>query len=237
MNDELEIVVPLGALHARDAAARCVELLSREGVATKSLSVNESQVDRALRNTGMKFFEITDGARTVGYSPVKNHDLAFFSVERPHDAERWVRDLTSQSVLISARTFCAEYERWENAEDPLVFEAEGRAMPALPMKSNGLPPPLDQMVFDTSRNPGRRVLRNGFVEAIGHRMWLGPEFFRRVPESERAAIEAATFVRVATSPEEWLELVASAGPFRDHSSADLQQRLRALVFAVDDDGS
>jgi hypothetical protein len=103
-------------------------------------------------------------------------------------------------------------------------------MEGLPMKSNDLPPPLDQMIVDTSRNPGRRILRDGYVEAIGHRMWLGPEFFRRVPGVSREAVLSTPWLKVTERPDGILELVAQDEPFVDDSTADLQNRLRRLLF-------
>jgi hypothetical protein len=98
------------------------------------------------------------------------------------------------------------------------------------MKSNGLPHPLDQMIVDTSHNPGRRLLRDGYVEAIGHRMWLGPEFFRRVPGASREAVLSTGHVRVAEAPGGVVEVLAHDTPFVDETTADLQCCLRQLLF-------
>ena len=103
-------------------------------------------------------------------------------------------------------------------------------MDGLPMKSNGLPFPLEQQVVDTSRNPGRRVLRQGYVEAIGHRMWLGPEYFARVPGADRDAIVNAGWLQVTEGDNGILEIVASDEPFTDEGAADIQNRLRRLLF-------
>ena len=44
------------------------------------------------------------------------------------------------------------------------------------MISNGLPPPLEQLNIDTSQNAGVRKLCEGYVEAIGAKMWLTDSF-------------------------------------------------------------
>jgi hypothetical protein len=103
-------------------------------------------------------------------------------------------------------------------------------MAGLPMKSNDLPPPLDKMIVDTSRNPGRRILRDGHIEAIGHRMWLGPEFLARVPGADRKSILAARELRVTERPDGLLEIVAQDAPFIDTTTAEKQDRLRRLLF-------
>lgn len=105
-------------------------------------------------------------------------------------------------------------------------------MASLPMKSNDLPPPLDQMIVDTSRNPGRRVLRDGYVEAVGHRMWLGPEYFVRVPGADRDGIRNADWLKVTELEGGVMEVTAAPEPFTDDSTADLQDRLRKLLFST-----
>ena len=92
------------------------------------------------------------------------------------------------------------------------------------------------MIVDISGNPGRRILRDGYVEAIGHRMWLGPGFFRRVPGASREAVTSASWLKVAERPDGILELVAQEEPFVDASTADLQNRLRRLLFPTTADG-
>ncbi|WP_240791765.1 MULTISPECIES: hypothetical protein [Pseudomonas] len=62
-----------------------------------------------------------------------------------------------------------DYDFWQNATDPLEYECAGRSLFGLPMKSNGLPPPLDQMEIDTSGNPGRNVLGKGILRRLAAR--------------------------------------------------------------------
>ena len=164
---------------------------------------------------------------------MQNYQLAFLAVDGvEHQMERgWVEAIAAIAPLISARTYDSKYEYWQNAEDPLIYETEGRSMEGLPMKSNELPPPLDQMIVDTSHNPGRKILREGYVEAIGHRMWLGLEFFRRVPGVRRDALLAESWLHVVELDNNVLELTAHKKPFVDETTAEIQNRLRALLFS------
>ena len=98
------------------------------------------------------------------------------------------------------------------------------------MRSNDLPAPLDQMVVDITGNPGRRILRNGYVEAIGQRMWLGPEYFARVPGVDRRAILSAAWPKAIERQDGIIEVTAADEPFCDASTADLQLHLRELLF-------
>lgn len=98
------------------------------------------------------------------------------------------------------------------------------------MRNNGLPPPLERLIVDTSRNPGRRVLRQGYVEAIGHRMWLSAEFFRRVPDSSQDRLLASNLVEVSERSDGLISVLANHEPFRDDSTAEKQSELRGLLF-------
>jgi hypothetical protein len=176
-------------------------------------------------------FDIEVCGLKLGWVCVGNHDLAFLTTQGMAEAVdiELLRVLSSTMPLVAARLYNSEYEHWQNAYDPIQFAAAGRAMEGLPMKSNDLPPPLDQMIVDTSRNPGRRILRNGYVEAVGHKMWLGPEYFRRVPGASREAVTSASWLRVAEGPGV-IEVVANDEPFVDNGSAEVQDRLRRLLF-------
>lgn len=102
------------------------------------------------------------------------------------------------------------------------------------MKSNQLPPPLEDMIVDTSENPGRRVLRVGYVEAVGHLMWLGPGYFDRVNRVTRTELLGADWLTVNELAHGVLELVASDSAFTERSDVELQLRLRQLLFPTSD---
>src|SRR5262249_16020124 len=133
----------------------------------------------------------------IAQGPVKNFDLSLLQI-RSTDARglRFWSDAISRFVntnLITGRIADAEYEFWQNAEDPLQYDAASRPYDHLPRISNGLPYPLEKQIIDTSRNPGRRVLRRGFVEAIGALMWLGKVFFERVRSWDSVIASACSF--------------------------------------------
>lgn len=125
--------------------------------------------------------------------------------------------------------FNREYDYWQNAADPILYSTAGIAPPT-PLVSNGLPSPLEKSVVDISRNPGRRTLRKGYVEAVGSFMILSPLFWERTRSSptdltiEGIAIEtdARGLCRVRASHELFKTGVGEG--------AALQARLRKLLF-------
>ena len=184
---------------------------------------------KAVSQSGKPHFRAEVGPVVAEMGGVRNYGHTLATVEA-NEAFRWRPLVTGVDGLVLARAHDVQYDHWQNAKDPLVYQAAGRSIVGLPMKSNGLPFPLEQQVVDTSRHPGRRVLRQGYVEAIGHRMWLGTEYFTRVPGADRDAIVNADWLQVTETENGILEIVASEEPFTDNSTTHLQDRLRRLLF-------
>ena len=133
--------------------------------------------------------------------------------------------------FVQAWVYDVEYDFWQNATDPLEYEAAGRSFSSLPMKSNGLPPPLDQMEIDISSNPGRNVFRQGYIEAIGSTMWLGDLFWGRVGVDRAVVIpllESCGFKVLKYG--DLLKVVASDKMFSDDSTLEKQYVLRRILF-------
>lgn len=228
-----EGVFPLATVKAEEVARLCLRLFQKDtgtnAIRLYDRVVNEKTLYREVSNR--QHFDIEVSGGRLSWGGVKNYNLALIIAENldPASTELMLQ-LNSLTPLIVGRLYESKYEYWENAEDPLEFESEGRFLDGLPMKSNELPPPLEQMIVDTSGNPGRRILRNGYVEAVGHRMWLGPEFFRRVPASSRGAVLSASWLRTSEIQGGLLEVLAANEPFCDRSTAEVQSRLRQLLF-------
>lgn len=228
-----EAVFPFSSIPAEEVARLCLTQVGAEAQHELRLyrsAVKERAMYREIRRR--QHFDIEIAGLRLGWGGVRNHGLAFLTTQGTSKAVNTtlLRSLITKMPLVTARFYNDEYEHWQNAEDPLEYTAVGRSMEGLPMKSNDLPPPLDQMIVDISGNPGRRILRNGYVEAVGHKMWLGPEFFRRVPRASREAVLSAPWLKVFEQAGGILELVAQEEPFVDDTTTDLQDRLRRLLF-------
>lgn len=219
-----------------DVAERWLLLCAALHIPSAAIEINGQPIDH--RPPGALLgdrttLRIEAPTASLHFGPVAKSNISvararFASVDEADCA----RLMVAWGPMITGRLFVPEYDDWQNAADPLLFKSAGKDIAELPMRSNGLPFPLDQMIVDTSHNPGRRILRNGFIEALGHRMWLGAEFFRRVPGADRAAILAAEWLRPVQQPDGVVEITASDAPFHDDSSAQLQERLRSLLFPM-----
>ncbi len=217
-------------------------LLVREDRTQGAFQVDEhsmkgSDVDAHLRNTESPYsFCISWHGCEADLVSLGNHDVCVLRVkfDQPRAMqlwEPWVDQLTQSSGFISARLFDTEYELWQNARDPLQYEAAGRSYEGLPMKSNELPPPLDRQVIDTTHNPGRRELRNGYIEAIGAAMWISPIFVERTGV-DLVAIDQLDGVDVAHGSSGIVKLTAGDRCFSqpDGKEAALQDALRQGLY-------
>jgi len=132
--------------------------------------------------------------------------------------------------LLQAYICDIEYEKWQNTEDIRYYIGLDRDISQASLCHNNLPPPLDRMIIDTSRNPGRYCFRQGYLEAVGSTMWLGDEFWKLVGEHRRDALLAADWAEVREVAPGILRIQVAPDPFTDDSTADLQNRLRALLY-------
>jgi hypothetical protein len=97
------------------------------------------------------------------------------------------------------------------------------------MKSNNLPPPLEQMIIDTSNNPGRRIIRMGYVEAVGSPIWLGRQFWERTGKDKNKVME--TFAKESQLIEkDVLRIQVLDKPFTDSSDVAIQNKLRETLY-------
>lgn len=144
------------------------------------------------------------------------------------DRDLCVEPYTHLETFVSAWVSDIEYYYWQNAEDPLLYTSRGREFSHLPMISNGASYPLNMMVVDTRNNPCRRVIRDGYVEAIGNPMWLGPGFWQfAAHDAETVRQDLGERVRMLNSA---MRIQMTAEPFTDVSTEAEQRRLRRLLF-------
>lgn len=137
--------------------------------------------------------------------------------------------MASDPNFVQAHLVNKKYQHLQNIFDPLQFKALGLSMDGLPMKSNGLPFPLEQQIVDTSKNPGRFVLRQEYVEVAAAAMWFGETFWNKVNTTAQKAIEDLPS-DVTLEHESCWKLRSRTGIFVDQSTADIQNQIREALF-------
>ncbi len=190
---------------------------------------------RIERSDRPHFSVVWSDDQRLEYGHITNCDLSLVRIVgcvRPEEnAEEWLAPFLGLEEFRQARLLDEEYDFWQNAADPLQYETRGRSYEGLPMKSNGLPPPLEQMIIDTSRNPGRRIIRRGFIEAVGSLMWLGGAFWQ-ITGADQKILCSQKWLRCDAWLEGVIRIRAAETPFTtsDGSVGELQEQLRKLLY-------
>lgn len=173
-----------------------------------------AKMGEAITKRGRPFFNIESEFGNFRYSSIGNARVSFLRIggqviSSDSDAIKWMNQISCIDGFIMGRAFDSEFEYWQNAENPLLFEFSGRSTEGLSWKNNGLPAPLNDDIIDISQNPGRRVLRDGYVEAVGHLMWIGDAFWNVTQLQTKSApdwvehverLDGADFIVVSTDP-------------------------------------
>ncbi|MHA6825331.1 hypothetical protein ACQUJV_03835 [Ralstonia pseudosolanacearum] len=141
----------------------------------------------------------------------------------------WVEPFLSKQGLIQAWVSDSDYNFWQNVKDPVEYQLAGRDCSFLPMKTNGLPPPLDRKEIDISKNPGRWLLKMGYVEAIGYIMWLSELFWARTG-THRNQLSSVNWLDVSELPKGVTFVKVLEAKFSDERTKDRQDTMRGLLY-------
>ena len=210
------------------------------------VSFHSSEINRASIKV-RKIEEIIDGAHvqsfeiegngvnfTYGQSGGQNYDYIFIKASSAVLTPSFCDELLNVTIagdpsFTQAHLVDANYQHLQNIFDPLQFKALGLSMNGLPMKSNGLPFPLEQKIVDISQNPGRFVLGQGYVEVAAAVMWFGEKFWGKVNNTAQKAIELLPSDVTLEHDLCW-KLRSHTGPFVDQSTAEIQNQIRKALF-------
>ncbi len=238
----LEIVLGFRAVPAREvwkllwlSHASAITDSTRCSVHGRPSTVAEAE--GIIEASGRDHFSVEIGGAEITYGHAGSFGVSLIRIDRAvtdeTDAEAWLRPFLGSPAFLEARLYDREYDFWQNAEDPIEYEAKGRSYAHLPMRSNGAPPPLEQLVVDVSGNPGRRVLRQGFVEALGAVMWLGASFWP-LTGAKKEAVCAQRWLRCEEFPGGVVRIKAAETPFSEGTGepGQVQSRLRSLLFPL-----
>lgn len=199
-----------------------------------TLPVNH--VKKALLSNKRSHFNIDFNTYNFRYGAIANNNLSFLKIVINLDDISCVLSLiqlfSTLKPFVMGRLNSESYEFWQNAYDPLQYEVRNRSYENLPMKLNGLPSPLTRIIIDTSQNPGRRVLRNGYIEAIGSTMWLGKSFWE-LTEASKETVQRTPWLESTELPNDVLQIKVRNQPFTsaEGCQGELQTKLRQLLFS------
>ena len=196
--------------------------------------VKISKVPAELKKLQGKSFNIESEQFSFHLATVTNYQHIALQIEVKTIYEEewwfeWINELIILDGFLQAWLVDSEFDYWQNATDPIEYKAKGKSYDGLPMKTNGLPPPLEQLEIDTNHNLGLRKLCDGYVEAIGAHMWLSHSFLNLVGK-DIDNIKNSTEVSVVNIASKVFHLSCSAELFKDSATQREQKALRATLF-------
>ena len=196
--------------------------------------IKAAEIPMQLKKSNGNSFNLESESYVIQMATVTNyrHIVLQIDVKKNYEEKwwsEWVRELIFLEGFVQAWLVDLEYNYWQNATDPIEYESKGVSFDDLPMKSNGLPPPLEQTQIDTSANPGLRKLCDGYVEAIGAHMWLSENFLNLVGKNIEGIERSSEFVvnRIDSSV---YHLSCPGGVFVDGTTGEQQQQLRSVLY-------
>jgi hypothetical protein len=196
------------------------------------------EVKKILDKTYFPYFEVEakDFSFQYGQNGGNNYDHLFIEGSSSLLTIEFCDELISKSIahdenFVQAHLVDKNYQSLQNMSDPLIFKELGLSTNGLPMKSNGLPFPLEQQIVDTSRNPGRYALKQGYVEVSAAAMWFGDAFWEKVNNTAQDTIDLLPH-EVKLEKEICWKLTVNTGLFTDQATAELQNKIRYALFPL-----
>ncbi|PCJ16574.1 MAG: hypothetical protein COB02_15865 [Candidatus Cloacimonadota bacterium] len=142
--------------------------------------VKLKNLNNYLQKKTIKYFSIESKNLTISLNPLDSHKISQiiikFTSKNFKTAIEEVQVFINNLPLISARLNNSEYEFWQNANDPLEYTTENKPYKHLKVRYDEM---LDYTFIDTSENPGRRIIKVGYIEAVSPIMWIGDYFLNK----------------------------------------------------------
>ncbi|EBA11193.1 hypothetical protein [Roseobacter sp. CCS2] len=199
-------------------------------------SIKVTKIEEIIDGAHVQSFEIEgDGCSFMyGQDGGHNYDSVFINAKSAILNSSFCDELLNMTIagdpsFTQAHLFDANYQHLQNIFDPLQFKALGLSMDDLPMKSNGLPFPLEQKIVDTSQNPGRFILGQGYVEVAAAAMWFGAGFWEKVNNTAQKVVDLLP-ADVKLTKEVCWKLSAGTDLFTDQTTAKVQDGIRQALF-------
>lgn len=239
-SEELKIVFKLESFSVEIALQGIQSVLAKHKVPFTGFMLNGRPVNLRealvqLERSRKRTFDLVGQGFEFLLGCVRNFQLDFLRIKSEAEPKvawnEWAAQFIGSPDFVMAWLADSDYQHWQNAEDTLEFTAVGKSYAHLPMKSNGLPPPLNQQIIDISCNPGRWSLRTGYYEAVGAVMWLGERFWQ-LTSADRIQIASSRWLRVSNPLPTVIRLQASDLCFTtaEGASGELQSKLRLFLF-------
>ncbi|EIC31600.1 MULTISPECIES: hypothetical protein [Methylomicrobium] len=186
MVEKIYVISRLGMLNADLILNLILDFFKKRDISASGYTlygdeVHLEEVASILKKKSRHTFLLNGNGFEIHLASVLRYQVDILSISAENGKnmfwDDWITSISEQVKVVQAWLVDADYDYWQNAEDSLQYISHGRPWEHLPKRSNGLPPPLEKQIIDTSNNPGHRRFCMGYLEAIGAVMWLGDDFW------------------------------------------------------------
>jgi len=177
-----ELIYGMGSLRFSDLNAtmlKLLDVLGQEDILLNKRAESADDLRRFLRDERASWQDIK--ASKWWFEPVvglESHCLDAMHFEGVFESQTkaiaFLEEFIGAGDFVQARLFDAEYNHWQNLERLDLYTAAGKPTRDLKVMTDT----LGWRIVDISRNPGRRIMQEGYVEAVGSVMWFGSGFWR-----------------------------------------------------------
>ena len=241
----IEITYPLHEISCLDVWEIIYEYLQNQDFFSIDLKVDlngkKMTIDRVrdvISKISIEHFNVRLSEIDFRFIDIIGSNYGFICVKNESDSIKFdwsdlVNRFYKEEKFIQAWLSDIEYELLQNAKNILQYKLLNKPYEHLPMKHNGKQPPLGRDEIDTSKNPGRRIIKEseGYIEAIGAKIWLGDEFWERVGTKKETIME--TFSKeLEVISDSLIKLTFQENLFTENSDKELQDKIRRVLFNV-----
>jgi len=199
-------------------------------------AIDASKIEEVLDDVHIQSFTVEGEGFSVSYVQNGRQNFDSMFVDSSSSAlspdmcdELLVETIAEDPNFLQAHLVDAKFQNLQNMFDPLQFEAHGISIDGLPMKSNSLPYPLEQEIVDTSGNPGRFELHEGYVEVSAGHMWFGTDFWPRVGKKPFDVIAELPVGAFLVFDKCW-KLTFATSVFSSLKTRESQEEIRRAIF-------
>jgi hypothetical protein len=236
--EQLKIVLKFGTLNPQMIVQRVEEVFVLLGIKLPEFGLSGRKLStprilsklRAATN-----FDIDGHGYNLIFVSLPKFQLDLLIIRSASDPtvmwDDWISRFSRDSDFVMAWVVDVDYDHWQNARDPLEFKVAGRSYAHLPLRSNGMPYPLDQMEIDTSHNPARWRFGIGYIEAVGATMWLGSSFWE-LTGADCRKLENVPWLKRFEQTSGLMKVQAADACFTtgEGEAGERQIQLRSLLF-------
>lgn len=181
------------------------------------------------------FSRVNSEGLSFSFSGIFGTNLSALFIEEIHGPTKHVWEkiigvFRSHLGFIQAWVSDTEYNFWQNAKDPIHYKVKELSFHHLPMKSNGLPYPLEALEIDISKNPGRYEIKENYIEAVGYRMWFSTLFWKEVGIDKLDRLLESKEFKCSRLENDVIEVLAGQKSFSDNSTEKIQNELRKILY-------